>query len=218
MLHRTFFFVPLLLVLPHLATAQTREPPANREQIRLSFAPVVHKVAPAVVNIFTRKVVHGGAALGGLQADPLFRRFFGDDNPFGQPDRVQNSLGSGVLVRADGTIVTNHHVIKDSDEITVVLSDRREFDATVLRSDERTDLAVLKINAPKEPLPFLEIRDSDELEVGDLVLAIGNPFGVGQTVTNGIVSALARAISGTNNYRFFFPAGAGVNPENYGGT
>src|SRR5438552_4217683 len=174
-------FLAVALVLGSGAGAQTGVP-QSREQMRLSFAPVVKRTAPAVVNVFSRRVVRTGA-VSPLFNDPTFRRFFGDALPFGMPqERIQNSLGSGVLVSADGLVVTNHHVIKDADEITVVLADRREFEAQRLRSDERTDLAILKIDAKGESLPFLELGDSDELEVGDLVLAIGNPFGVGQTV------------------------------------
>jgi serine protease Do len=123
-----------------------------------------------------------------------------------------------VLVGADGLVVTNHHVIKDADEITVVLADRREFEAQRLRSDERTDLAILKIDAKGEQFPYLELGDSDELEVGDLVLAIGNPFGVGQTVTSGIVSALARTQVGISDFRFFIQTDAAINPGNSGGA
>lgn len=201
------------------ARAQSAAPaiPRSREEVTLSFAPVVRTVQPAVVNIFTRRVVRQQASP--LLADPMFRRFFGDRLPPGMnQERVQNSLGSGVIVRPDGLIVTNVHVIKDSDEIRVVLSDHREFDATVVRADERTDIAVLKIEVGREQLPALALRDSDELEVGDLVLAIGNPFGVGQTVTMGIVSALQRTSAGIGDYRFFIQTDAAINPGNSGGA
>jgi Do/DeqQ family serine protease len=208
-------FLALVIALP--AGAQTRVAPDSRAQVQLSFAPVVKRTAPAVVNVFSRRTIH--AAASPLTQDPLFRRFFGENSPFAAPtDRVQRSLGSGVLVAADGTIVTNHHVIKDADEITVVLADRREFEAKVLRSDERVDLAVLKIDTHGERLPFLELRDSDELEVGDIVLAIGNPFGVGQTVTSGIVSALARTGVGISDFRSFIQTDAAINPGNSGGA
>jgi serine protease Do len=207
----------LLAALP--APAQTV--PQSREQIHLSFAPVVKRTAPAVVNVFSRRIVRapGGPPVSPLFNDPIFRRFFGDQIPQGVPQqRIQNSLGSGVLVSADGLIVTNHHVIKDADQITIVLADRREFEAQRLRSDERTDLAVLKIDAKGEQLPHLELGDSDALEVGDLVLAIGNPFGVGQTVTSGIVSALARTHVGVSDFRFFIQTDAAINPGNSGGA
>jgi Do/DeqQ family serine protease len=206
-----------LLVLAAPALAQNRVAPQSREQLQFSFAPIVRKTAPAVVNVYSRRTVRSAASP--LFDDPLFRRFFGENAPFTAPtERVQRSLGSGVLVASDGTIVTNHHVIKDAEEVTIVLADRREFEAKILRSDERTDLAVLKIDVKGEQLPFLELRDSDELEVGDLVLAIGNPFGVGQTVTSGIVSALARTAVGISDFRFFIQTDAAINPGNSGGA
>ncbi len=199
------------------AAAQLRVLPQHQEQVQLSFAPVVRQVAPAVVNVFTRRVQR--LARSPLLDDPFFRRFFGDGGAAGMPrERVQQSLGSGVIVRPDGTVVTNHHVVKDADQITVVLSDRREFEARLLRSDESTDLAVLRIDPGGEALPYLELRDSDDLEVGDLVLAIGNPFGVGQTVTTGIVSGLARTNVGIGDYGFFIQTDAAINPGNSGGA
>lgn len=204
------------------AAAGTRVVPDSRAEIQLSFAPLVKRVAPAVVNIYTRRTVETRASP--LFSDPFFQQFFGDrfmPPGFGGPTqrRVQNSLGSGVLVAADGLVVTNHHVIDGSDQITVVLADRREFEATLLGSDERTDLAILRIDARGEALPYLTLGNSDELEVGDLVLAIGNPFGVGQTVTSGIVSALSRtAIPGAGEYRAFIQTDAAVNPGNSGGA
>ena len=214
---------PLFLVLallfaaiaPGASSAQQRAVPPDAETLRYSFAPLVKEAAPAVVNIFTRKVVQ--QRLSPLFNDPFFRRFFGDN--FGTPrERVQNSLGSGVIVRPDGLIVTNHHVIDGADEIRVVLSDRREFPATLVYDEERTDLAVLKLEANGEALPHLELGDSDRVEVGDLVLAIGNPFGVGQTVTSGIVSAVARTQVGITDYSFFIQTDAAINPGNSGGA
>ena len=199
------------------ALAQTPAAPRSREAIRLSFAPIVRQAAPAVVNVFSRRVVRTSASP--FADDPFFRRFFGDRSPFGLPqERVQNSLGSGVIIDPDGLIVTNHHVIQEAQEITVVLSDRREFEAKILRSDERTDLAVLKIDPKGEYLPTLEIGASDSLQVGDLVLAIGNPFGVGQTVTSGIVSGLARTAIGISDFRSFIQTDAAINPGNSGGA
>ena len=198
--------------------AQERAVPQSREQITLSFAPLVRETAPAVVNIFTRRVVQQ-RAISPLFDDPFFRRFFGDDVPFGRPrEQTQNALGSGVIVGPDGLIVTNHHVIAEADEVTVVLTDRREFEAEIILSDEGTDLAMLRIDAAEEDLPHLVLADSDELEVGDLVLAIGNPFGVGQTVTSGIVSALARTTTGITDYSFFIQTDAAINPGNSGGA
>lgn len=208
----------LALVLP--AGASERVVPQSRAEVQLSFAPLVRQAAPAVVNIYTRRVVE--QVVGSpLFNDPFFKRFFGNEFPFGGQRRQrqqQNSLGSGVIVTADGLIVTNHHVIAKADEITVALGDRREFDAELVLSDEGTDLAILRIDAGDERLPFLELRDSDTLEVGDLVLAIGNPFNVGQTVTSGIVSALARTGVGRNDFQFFIQTDAAINPGNSGGA
>jgi S1-C subfamily serine protease len=171
----------------------------------------VKRTAPAVVNVYAQRI---SVAQGNrFFDDPFFRRFFGDDGSFGRPrERVQNSLGSGVIVDPSGLIVTNNHVIANGTDIKVVLADRREFEAKVLLTDERTDLAVLKIDVPDEELPALKLGDSDALEVGDLVLAIGNPFGVGQTVTSGIVSALARTKVGVSDYQFFIQTDAAINP------
>ncbi len=205
-----------LLAPPPAAAADTTVP-ASRQQIHLSFAPVVRQVSPAVVNIYTRRVVR--AAVSPFAADPFFSQFFGGMRPPGiTQDRVLRSLGSGVIVGADGIVVTNHHVIKDADQITVVLADRREFAARVVGSDERSDLAVLKIDTHGEKLPTLPFGDSDALEVGDLVLAIGNPFGVGQTVTSGIVSALARTNIAGTDFRSFIQTDAAINPGNSGGA
>ena len=199
--------------------ADEKRVPASRADINLSFAPLVKSAAPAVVNIYTRRVVRSRRT-SPLFNDPFFRRFFGNQFPPGsrQNQRVQNSLGSGVIVSADGLIVTNHHVIDKADEITVVLTDRREFEAEVVTRDDGTDLAVLRIKSNDEKLPFLKLRDSDTLEVGDLVLAIGNPFGVGQTVTSGIVSALARTARGVSDFGFFIQTDAAINPGNSGGA
>lgn len=190
--------------------------PANSEAITLSFAPLVKQAAPAVVNIFTRKAVT--QRVSPLFDDPFFRRFFGDAFPQQRRKRVENSLGSGVVVRPDGLIVTNFHVIAGADEIKVVFADRREYTATVLREDQRSDLAVLKIDTAGDDLPHIELGDSDELEVGDLVIAIGNPFGVGQTVTSGIISGLARTNVGITDFNFFIQTDAAINPGNSGGA
>ncbi|HEX3066629.1 MAG TPA: Do family serine endopeptidase, partial [Dongiaceae bacterium] len=197
------------------AAAQTV--PSTRSQLTYSFAPIVKQVAPAVVNIYTRRVVETRTSP--FMNDPFFQQFFGPDSNFGVPQqRVQNSLGSGVILRADGLIVTNNHVVKDSDQITVVLNDKREFPAKLLLADERIDLALLKIDVGSAHLPTLALADSDELQVGDLVLAIGDPFGVGQTVTSGIISALARTQVGIGDYGFFIQTDAAINPGNSGGA
>ncbi len=207
----------LLAVWPAAVLGQTRTVPENRAQIQLSFAPLVEQAAPSVVNIYTRTRVtrrEGGL----LFDDPFFRRFFGDMFGGRPRQRVENSLGSGVVVDSTGLIVTNRHVIEGADEITVALADRREFDAKLVLADQRTDLAVLRIEIDGETLPALELGDSDALNVGDLVLAIGNPFNVGQTVTSGIVSALSRTAVGDSNYQYFIQTDAAINPGNSGGA
>ena len=215
--------VAVAVVMVALAPAPLRaeqQVPASQEQLKLSFAPVVRQVAPAVVNIYTKRVVQQQPGLSPLFSDPLFKRFFGENfGFFGMPrERIQNSLGSGVIVSGDGLIVTNYHVIRGATEIRVVLADRRELEAELVLEDERTDLSVLRIDPQGEPLPFLSFRDSDAIEVGDLVLAIGNPFGVGQTVTSGIVSGLARTQAGISDYAFFIQTDAAINPGNSGGA
>lgn len=210
----------LALVMATPAPAQDRRVPESRSEVQLSFAPLVEKAAPAVVNIYARKIVRQ-RQMTPLFDDPFFRRFFGEfgfrmEGPPRQ--RQQNALGSGVIVRPDGLIVTNLHVIEGADEIRVVLADRREFDAEIVATDDKTDLAILRVDPGGNALPALELRDSDELKVGDLVLAIGNPFGVGQTVTSGIVSALSRSIGGGDKLRSFIQTDAAINPGNSGGA
>ena len=199
------------------AAAQTRVTPDNHAQIQLSFAPLVREVAPAVVNIFTRKEVRE-RRVSPLFNDPFFQRFFGDRLPGAPRQRTESSLGSGVIVDASGIIVTNEHVIEGADEIRVVLNDRREYQAEVLQSDDRSDLAVLKIDPKGESIPTARLAPADSVEVGDLVLAIGNPFGVGQTVTSGIVSALARSRPGLTDFGVFIQTDAAINPGNSGGA
>ncbi len=194
------------------ASAQERRVPTAAE-LRLSYAPVVQRVAPAVVNVYAAKVVQNRNP---LFDDPIFRRFFGA--PGGGGSQLQRSLGSGVIVEGSGLIVTNNHVIEGADEVKVSLADKREFEATLVLKDSRTDLAVLRIKDAHERFPTLEFANSDALEVGDMVLAIGNPFGVGQTVTHGIVSALARTQVGITDYQFFIQTDAAINPGNSGGA
>ena len=186
----------------------------NAAELRLSYAPVVQRVAPAVVNVYAAKTVQNRNP---LFDDPIFRRFFGVPGGGGR-QQVQRSLGSGVIVDASGLIVTNEHVIEGADEVKVSLADKREFEATIVLKDQRSDLAVLRIKDARERFPFLEFANSDALEVGDVVLAIGNPFGVGQTVTHGIVSALARTQVGITDYQFFIQTDAAINPGNSGGA
>ena len=196
------------------AAPSAAETPQSMPQVQLTFAPVVKRVASAVVNVYSRSVVQ--AQVNPLFADPFFQRFFGATPEMRQ--RVQQSLGSGVIVRSDGVIVTNNHVVQGGQNITVALSDRREFKARVLLADSRTDLAVIKIDTKGERLPTIEFGDSDRVNVGDIVLAIGDPFGVGQTVTMGIVSALARTQIGASDTQFFIQTDAAINPGNSGGA
>lgn len=211
--------IPALVVLaacsqPNHGAAQVpglsqpnRAPPADLATMKLSFAPVVKRASPAVVNVFSRRVVR-------QQVDPFWDFFTGGGIP---RQRVEQSLGSGSIVRADGVVITNHHVIDGAQEIMVVTGDRREWPATVLLDDPRSDLAVLKIDPKGERLPTIAIDDQQQLEVGDLVLAIGDPFGVGQTVTNGIISALARSNTGLADYGSYIQTDAAINPGNSGG-
>lgn len=187
-----------------------RRVPFSREEMQLSFAPLVKKTAPAVANVYASTIVRERSPFAG---DPFFEQFFGRN----LPPRVQKSLGSGVLVDPSGIVVTNYHVIQNADEVQVALSDGREFESKILLKDETLDLAVLKIDGP-DAFPFVRLGDSDALEVGDLVLAIGNPFGVGQTTTSGIVSALARSNIGISDFGFFIQTDAAINPGNSGGA
>ncbi|WP_291070383.1 Do family serine endopeptidase [Hyphomonas sp.] len=187
--------------------AQAQQVPQSQEQISLSFAPLVRQASPAVVNVYTAKVATA-------RVNTMEQLLFGVP----AQGTVQNSLGSGVIVAPDGVIITNNHVIQGADSFRVVLSDRREYEAELLLADARTDLAVLKIDVGTEKLPSLPFADSRTVQVGDLVLAIGNPFGVGQTVTNGIISATARTDVGVSDYSFFLQTDAAVNPGNSGGA
>ena len=196
-----------------------KQVPLSRGEVQLSFAPVVKRAAPSVVNVYASHVEKRSTARASAM-DEFMRRFFGEPEGGRGPrgDRAQRSLGSGVLVDADGLVITNNHVIDNMNEVRIALSDRREFEATIVMRDTRTDLAVLKLKeAPKGlvPMPF---GDADALEVGDFVMAIGNPFGVGQTVTQGIVSALARTQVGSADYQYFIQTDAAINPGNSGGA
>ncbi|HYS47569.1 MAG TPA: DegQ family serine endoprotease [Xanthobacteraceae bacterium] len=196
------------------AAAQDRRVPGSAAEMSLSFAPVVHVVAPAVVNVYAAKVVANRPP---FFDDPIFRRFF--DLPGSMPrEQVQRSLGSGVIVDASGLVVTNNHVIEGASEVKVALADKREFEAELVLKDARSDLAVLRLKDGREQFPAIDLGNSDELQVGDLVLAIGNPFGVGQTVTHGIVSALARTQVGITDFQFFIQTDAAINPGNSGGA
>jgi serine protease Do len=192
------------------------EVPRSREQIALSFAPVVRETSSAVVNIYTTKASQA-QDLNPFFSDPFFQYFFEGLNRRRAPSRQQNSLGSGVIIAEDGLVVTNHHVIEDADKIMVVLNDRREFEAEVVGADAAADLALLRIDPPSS-LPALPMGSSDSLEVGDLVLAIGNPFGIGQTVTSGIISALSRSGPQVGSDLSFIQTDAAINPGNSGGA
>jgi len=198
---------------PCPAQAQDRRVPSSATELRLSYAPIVQRVQPAVVNVYAAKIVQNRNP---FMDDPLFRRFFG--LPGGQQEQMQRSLGSGVMVDSSGLVVTNVHVIEGADQVKVSLSDKREFEAEVMLKDSRSDLAVLRLKDAHEKFPTLDFANSDELMVGDVVLAIGNPFGVGQTVTHGIISALARTQVGITDYQFFIQTDAAINPGNSGGA
>ncbi len=200
--------------------AQELRVPGSDAEVKLSFAPVVARSAPAVVNVYALKARRTNNP---LLEDPFFRRFFGGQGgaPGGMEgqDRMQRSLGSGVIVEASGIVVTNYHVIEEADQIRVALNDKREYAAEILLRDQRTDLAVLRIKRDDdETFATLPLGNSDQLAVGDIVLAIGDPFGVGQTVTQGIVSALARTQVGVSDYQFFIQTDAAINPGNSGGA
>ena len=201
------------LALAPVAQAETRVPQSQAE-ISLGFAPLVKQAAPAVVNIYA-KIVHQGSS-NPFADDPFFRDFF---RGFGTPrPRVQNSLGSGVILTSDGIVVSNYHVVGQATDIRVVTADRKEYDAKVVLGDANADLAILQLQDAQD-LPHLALRNSDHVEVGELVLAIGNPFGVGQTVSSGIVSGLARSGAGQGQGRgYYIQTDAPINPGNSGGA
>jgi Do/DeqQ family serine protease len=195
--------------------AQDRRVPTSPLELRMSYAPVVQKAAPSVVNVYAARVVENRNP---FMDDPFFRRFFGGGGGGMPREQVQRALGSGVIVDASGLIMTNNHVIEGASEVKVALADKREFEAEVLLKDARTDLAVLRVKDGREKFTAIDLGNSDELQVGDVVLALGNPFGVGQTVTHGIVSALARTQVGITDYQFFIQTDAAINPGNSGGA
>ena len=185
--------------------------PSGPAEVQLSFAPVVRRVAPAVVNVYAARVIENRNP---FMNDPFFRQFFGAV----PREQVQRSLGSGVIVDPSGLVVTNNHVIEGASAVKISLADKREFEAEIVLKDEHSDLTILRIKGANERFPVLEFGNSDELQVGDVVLAIGDPFGVGQTVTHGIVSAVARTQVGISDYRFFIQTDAAINPGNSGGA
>jgi Do/DeqQ family serine protease len=208
----------LILALLSLTAPALAEPPRvapqSKAEVTLSFAPLVKKAAPAVVNVYAQRLDR--QPRNPIFDDPIFQRFFGGGRRPGGP--ASQSLGSGVIVDASGLVVTNHHVIEGMTDVKVALADKREFKAEVLLRDPRSDLAILRLKGDEKSFPVLEMGDSDAIEVGDLTLAIGDPFGVGQTVTQGIVSALARTEIGINDYGFFIQTDAAINPGNSGGA
>jgi Do/DeqQ family serine protease len=210
---RIFTALLVLLVVTAPVRAQDRKVPSSPAELRLSYAPIVQRVQPAVVNVYAAKVVQNRNP---FLDDPIFRRFFGLQG--GPKEQMQRSLGSGVMVDPSGLVVTNVHVIDGADQVKVSLSDKREFEAEIILKDSRSDLAVLRLKDVHEKFPTLDFANSDELMVGDVVLAIGNPFGVGQTVTHGIISALARTQVGITDYQFFIQTDAAINPGNSGGA
>jgi len=197
------------------AAAQDRRLPVSPTELRMSYAPVVQKAAPSVVNVYAAKIVENRNP---FMDDPFFRRFFGGGGGGMPREQVQRSLGSGVIVDGSGLVMTNNHVIEGASEVKIALADKREFEAEVLLKDARTDLAVLRVKDGREKFTAIDLGNSDELQVGDVVLALGNPFGVGQTVTHGIVSALARTQVGITDYQFFIQTDAAINPGNSGGA
>jgi Do/DeqQ family serine protease len=214
MLIRTFAVLLIAAAAAMPAQAQDRRVPSSPTELKLSFAPIVQRTQPAVVNVYAGKTVQNRNP---LLDDPIFRRFFGV--PGNQrPEQMQRSLGSGVMVDTSGLVVTNNHVIEGADQVKISLADKREFEAEIVLKDSRTDLAVLRVKDGREKFATLDFANSDELLVGDVVLALGNPFGVGQTVTHGIVSALARTQVGITDYQFFIQTDAAINPGNSGGA
>ncbi|SFC65627.1 Do family serine endopeptidase [Devosia psychrophila] len=199
-----------------VAPPEPRQVPGSDTQVKLSFAPVVKAVAPSVVNVYATRIEQQQASP--FASDPFFSRFFGNGQFQSRP-RESRALGSGVIVDAGGVILTNRHVIEGATDVRIALSDGREFAVDVVIEDAQTDLAVLRVREPGDTsFPSITFADSDALLVGDLVLAIGNPFGVGQTVTSGIVSALARTGVESSDYEFFIQTDAAINPGNSGGA
>ena len=192
-----------------LTSIPMSEAPAGNTPGQGSYREAARRAMPAVVNIFTTKEAQ--LPRNPFMDDPLFRRFFGD-----QQEEKQFSLGSGVVVSPKGYILTNNHVIETADEIEVALADGRKASAKLVGSDPETDIAVIKVDLPN--LPAITLGHADEAKVGDVVLAIGNPFGVGQTVTMGIISALGRSHLGINTFENFIQTDAAINPGNSGGA
>jgi serine protease Do len=202
---------------PPLRLEVDTKPIDRNAPAKVSYAAVAKRTAPSVVYVFSSKKVRRSDEENPFFNDPMFRRFFGEPGRRGPRESTQQSLGSGVIISADGYVVTNNHVVDGADEVKVAVGEpRKEFVAKVIGRDEKADVAVLKIDAKN--LPALTLGDSDKLEVGDLVLAIGNPFGIGLTVTHGMVSALGRGGLGIEDYEDFIQTDAPINPGNSGGA
>jgi len=219
MLKRLALFIFAFTTVLHSApvVTQERQVPQSQAEVQLSYAPIVKAVAPAVVNVYVTTVTE--QAVSPFANDPFFRRFFGNNSPlFRTRPRESQSLGSGVIVASSGIVLTNSHVVSNATDIRIVSNDGREYDVDLVLDDPKTDLAVLKVRKADREFPAVTFGDSDALEVGDLVLAIGNPFGVGQTVTSGIVSGLARTGVQATDYGFFIQTDAAINPGNSGGA
>ena len=218
MIHLRGLVVVVLAALAGLSPSyaqQAAQLPSSIAQVKLSFAPLVKKVQPSVVNVYASRVEQ--VSRNPLFDDPFFRKFFGDGNAQRPGGQTSQSLGSGVIVDSSGLVVTNHHVIEGMTDVKVALGDKREYEAEIVLRDPRTDLAILRLKGGRD-FPAMELGDSDSVEVGDFIIAIGNPFGVGQTVTQGIISALARTQVGVSDYQFFIQTDAAINPGNSGGA
>jgi serine protease DegQ len=211
-------FYPNLLLQPNGQTLAVNQSVADKNEAAVAksgYRVAVNKAMPSVVNIFTTAHISQDPHHA-LKNDPLFRHFFGEEMEEDEDDQPENSLGSGVIVSADGLILTNNHVISSADQIEVALNDGSKSSATIVGTDPETDVAVLKID--RKNLPAITFSNSEQMKVGDVVLAIGNPFGVGQTVTQGIISALGRNHLGINTFENFIQTDASINPGNSGGA
>lgn len=203
-----------LLVFSMPCFAQSIAVPTNQAEVKMSFAPIVKRVAPAVVNIYSKRVVT--RAVNPFLNDPFFGQLFAQRGGLSR-QQVEQSLGSGVIVDPSGVVVTNAHVVDGAAEIMVVLSDGREFAAASSVDDTASDIAILQLKNSGGNLPFARLQPTNGVQIGDLVIAIGNPFGVGQSVTSGIVSAMGKASMPINQYNYFIQTDAAINPGNSGG-
>jgi Do/DeqQ family serine protease len=209
------FLAAVLLCLP--AVAQQRTVPASQSEVQLSYSPLVKQVSPAVVNVYASRVITQKLPRGFPFDDPLFQEFFGGQMPMPR-ERMQRSLGSGVLVGEEGIVVTNNHVIQGMTEIRIALVDQREFDADIVLIDPISDIAVLRVRDGKGKFPVVPLVAGDTVEVGDIVLALGNPFGLGQSVSQGIVSAIRRVQKKGGEQAVYLQTDAAINQGNSGGA